>query len=509
MSQTIRSWSQRCFATATLTVALSGGCQPLPEDEGPGTVEVVDSELLLASGVTKWSGGNIPVCWTSAARGRGDFGTRANPARLQAIGSWPEVARVQFKDWSACKTADPSGFLQINLTDNATSDSDIGTAGSASRTMNLGQDSTTSAGVAVHEFGHALGFSHEMRRGDFADDGSGSCRESNQSGDTLGTPAQRQSVMALTYCPEASQTLTDWDVVGVERSYGTRTNGFQTVVSYWSGARGDHGMAVSNSNKSRMENEGYRPAYTEGWIFTKQAPSTTPLKLFFHSGRGDYFSAATTAGINSARAAGYSDLGTQGFVYSTRQSGTVALQLYWSSARSDNFLTLEGSPGETAAINAGYTFVRTEGFTFASRPFKMLRWYWNNGRGDNLLAPVGTNLANTAESGGDSYVGFDLPVLVFGVPGTTTLVNFWHAGRGDNFQTATTAGVDSAGAANYSLTEVLGYVFTTQVSGTTAIKQFWHGGRSDNFLTGTQAGFNAASAAGYSSVRTEGFTFTQ
>jgi len=74
-------------------------------------------------------------------------------------------------------------------------------------------------GIAVHEFGHALGFAHEQNRSDTP----GECRQLKQgtSGDVLLTPYDPRSVM--NYCnPKYNNDgmLSALDIAAVRELYG-------------------------------------------------------------------------------------------------------------------------------------------------------------------------------------------------------------------------------------------------------------------------------------------------
>ena len=51
--------------------------------------------------------------------------------------------------------------------------------------------------------------------------------------------------------------------------------------------------------------------------------------------------------------------------FSSPLTGLSALTSYWHSGRGDNFTTVNRG---SVAIGSGYSLVRTEGYTFATRP---------------------------------------------------------------------------------------------------------------------------------------------
>jgi len=75
-------------------------------------------------------------------------------------------------------------------------------------------------GVVLHEFGHTLGFGHEMDRPDFPRKPGTSCDGVNATGNSLGTPPDVQSVMAATgYCT-FNTDLDYFDWSGERAAYG-------------------------------------------------------------------------------------------------------------------------------------------------------------------------------------------------------------------------------------------------------------------------------------------------
>ena len=135
-----------------------------------------------------------------------------------------------------------------------------------------------------------------------------------------------------------------------------------------------------------------------------------PLNLFYSPARGDNFTTGTAVGAQSARDAGYNFVRIEGFGLRNPQPGTVPLNLYWNAARQDNFTTATAQ-GAQAALANGYVFVRTEANIFSTQQ-----------------------------------------------PGTVPLKNYWSQAREDNFSTATAIGEQSARDAGYVFAWIEGYV---------------------------------------------------
>lgn len=140
---------------------------------------------------------------------------------------------------------------------------------------------------------------------------------------------------------------------------------------------------------------------------------------------------------------------------------TIELKSFYSAERGDNFTT-GTALGEQSALDAGYGFVRIEGYAFESPQ-----------------------------------------------PGTVALRLFYNDMRADNFTTGTAAGETDARAASYGFVRVEGYVYETERPGTVPLKSYWSSEREDNFTTGTSAGESDALAAGYSQVRVEGYALSR
>jgi hypothetical protein len=184
--------------------------------------EVGSSEHDLYLSGNTWPNGVVPVCWSALSRERDDFTERARQVYDILNASWPAVADVEFTGWGACP-ANTNGRVEINLKTTQAS-ATLGYRGNGeSHYVDLGVDrGDFDGGLVPHEFGHTLGFHHEVKRPDFDDDDSGNCRGDDVSGDPVGTPPDRDSIMVSTgYCQQ-NPLLSRWDMVGARNVYGTR-----------------------------------------------------------------------------------------------------------------------------------------------------------------------------------------------------------------------------------------------------------------------------------------------
>lgn len=204
-----------CWITTLLPIG-TGACSA-SDGETFASFETAEEELLL--GGASWPQGIVPVCWSSTSVARRNFATEAALVKRRLTETWQAVANVHFTGWVAC-SGSTRGKVVINLDDSIYANATVGFATSGT-VVNLGVGRTDFAtGLVPHEFGHVLGFRHEMNRSDFVDDPTGGCRASNSTGDTLGTPADRGSIMASTgYC-NTNAGLSPWDISGARVTYG-------------------------------------------------------------------------------------------------------------------------------------------------------------------------------------------------------------------------------------------------------------------------------------------------
>jgi hypothetical protein len=168
-------------------------------------------------------------CFNSTSMARSDIATvRANIAKAVNVG-WGAAANLSFFDIGACSSGQ-KGVAIMNIKNAPADGSSSGNASSfgfpgSSGTVTLDLTANAPQGLIIHEFGHLLGFRHEMARPDFTDVAGTQCSEGNVSGgDTLGTPKDdKTSIMAnWPYCGSFPNNLGAFDIQGVQVAYGKK-----------------------------------------------------------------------------------------------------------------------------------------------------------------------------------------------------------------------------------------------------------------------------------------------
>ncbi|WP_446862667.1 MULTISPECIES: hypothetical protein [unclassified Phormidesmis] len=137
------------------------------------------------------------------------------------------------------------------------------------------------------------------------------------------------------------------------------------LKSYWSSQRKDHFTLATQESESAAVAAGYKFVRVEACIFQTQQPGTVPLKSYYSPQRQEHFTTSTQEGESSAVASGYRFVRVEGYVYPSFDPNkiTLGLDLYWNAQRSDNFTLMRWSESASSAKQAGYIYVRTEGWT--------------------------------------------------------------------------------------------------------------------------------------------------